>query len=298
MVVLMPQEQVRARLGAVVLGDDIETRVMGALNVSPESFYGASVATGDDAILASASRMVEAGASLIDIGAMSTAPYRHTAIAAGEEAARLGRAVRLVTSRLDVPVSADTSRLGPARAALDAGAGVINDVTGLRGEPALASLVAARGAGLILMASDRGGPIDEGAPPAEIVRELLAESLRRAVAAGIDPVQIVIDPGIGFFRRQEMDWHDWDCRILAQLGVLRQLGRPICVGVSRKSFIGAVAGRADPADRLPGSLAAAAAAVLGGAHLIRAHDVDETIQAVQIASAIRRARDRALGSRG
>ena len=103
----------------------------------------------------------------------------------------------------------------------------------------------------------------------------------------------MVDPGIGFFRRRDMAWHDWDCAILAGLDRLRDLGRPICVGASRKSFIGEIAGEPDPARRLPGSLAAATAAVLAGAHLIRAHDVADTVQAVRVAEAVRGTRERA-----
>jgi dihydropteroate synthase len=124
----------------------------------------------------------------------------------------------------------------------------------------------------------------------EAVIGLLSLALTRAVAAGVPATRVVVDPGIGFFRRQAVPWHDWDCRVLAGLPALRRLGRPIAVGVSRKSFIGALAGATDPAQRLPGSLAGAAAAVLGGAHLIRAHDVPETVQAVRVAQAIGRAR--------
>ena len=102
----------------------------------------------------------------------------------------------------------------------------------------------------------------------------------------------MVDPGIGFFRGDGVSWPEWDCRVLAGLPALRALGRPLHVGVSRKSFIGAVTGAADPAERLPGSLAASAAAVLGGAHVIRTHDVGETIQAVRVAEAIRRAVER------
>ena len=101
----------------------------------------------------------------------------------------------------------------------------------------------------------------------------------------------MVDPGIGFFRHRDLAWHEWDSAVLAGLARVRELGRPVGVGVSRKSFIGALAGEADPARRLPGSLAATAAAVLGGADLIRAHDVAETVQAVRVARAIRRARD-------
>jgi dihydropteroate synthase len=311
-------EMIRASLGGVNIGDGLEVCVMGAINVSPESFYGRSVAAADDQLLAAASAMAKAGAGLVDIGAMSTAPYLDTAISAAEEADRLGRAVRLVASKVDVPVSADTSRAEPAMAALEAGARVINDVTGLRGDPGLAELVARTGAGLILMASavsprDRvagertsrprsgAGPSSQEQPgqragggmreePADVAGRMLAESLCLAFAGGVQPSAVAVDPGIGFFRAQGMSWYEWDCRALATLRALRRLGRPICVGVSRKSFIGAVTGQSDPADRLPGSLAAAAAAVLGGAHVVRTHDVAETVQAVRVASAIQRAR--------
>jgi dihydropteroate synthase len=109
------------------------------------------------------------------------------------------------------------------------------------------------------------------------------------VAAGVDRERIVVDPGIGFFRRADIPWYEWDCRVLARLGRLGELGRPICVGLSRKSFIGALADEPDPANRLPGTLAAAAAAVLSGAHLIRCHDVAETVQAIRVAEAVLRA---------
>jgi dihydropteroate synthase len=124
------------------------------------------------------------------------------------------------------------------------------------------------------------------------VRGALEGSLATARAAGIPEERILVDPGIGFFRGAGVAWPEWDCRVLAGLPMLRALGRPLHVGISRKSFIGAVAGITDPAQRLPGSLAATAAAVLGGAHVIRAHDVAETVQAVRVAEAIRRAAER------
>jgi dihydropteroate synthase len=280
---------IRATLAGVHLGDGLPVAVMGALNVSPGSFYAGSVVTSGDDLLRAAERMAREGASLLDVGAMSTAPYLSGSISASEETERLGWAVGLLASKLGVPVSADTSRVEPARAALEAGAAIINDVRGLTAEPALAPLVARAGAGLILMASERGGA--EGQPPIDTVMELLEESLRIAIQAGIREERVVVDPGIGFFRRRGIAWHEWDCEILASLGRLRDLGRPVCVGVSRKSFVGESAGEADPGRRLPGSLAAVAAAVLGGASLIRAHDVGETVQAVRIAEAIRRCRE-------
>jgi dihydropteroate synthase len=275
----------QASLGGVGVGDGRDVAVVGAINVSPESFYQGSVAAQADGLLRAAEGMARAGAALIDVGAMCTAPYLEARIPAAQEAERLGWAVDLLAGKLDLPVSADTSRSLPARAALEAGARVINDVSGLREDAALGPLVARAGAGLIVMASERRP--GRGQDSIQLVRGLLEESLEMARRAGIPLERVVVDPGIGFFRGQGMPWHEWDCRVLAGLGRLHDLGRPLCVGVSRKSFIGALAGEPDPGRRLPGSLAAAAAAVLRGARVIRTHDVLETVQAVKVADAIR-----------
>jgi dihydropteroate synthase len=125
-----------------------------------------------------------------------------------------------------------------------------------------------------------------GAPVAT-VRAILGEAVARARAAGIPEERIVLDPGIGFFREAAVAWHEWDVAILNGLGTFCELGRPLCVGVSRKSFIGALTGRTDTEDRLPGSLAATAVAVLNGAALIRTHDVRETLDAVRVAERLR-----------
>ena len=279
---------IRAALAGVHLGDGAAVAVMGALNVSPGSFYAGSVVWGRDELLRTAERMVREGAALLDVGAMTTAPYLSGSISASEEADRLGWAVEILASKLEVPVSADTSRAEPARAALEAGASIINDVRGLTADPALAPLVARAGVGVILVASETGA-VGTGSP-VETVLDVLTGSLRIATQAGIPGERIVVDPGIGFFRRRGIAWHEWDCAILAGLDRLRELGRPLCIGVSRKSFVGEIAGEADPGRRLPGSLAAVAAAVLGGAHLVRAHDVGETVQAVRVAEAIHRSR--------
>jgi dihydropteroate synthase len=295
---------VRADLAGVMVGDGLPVAVMGVVNVSPESFHPGSVYQGEEAIVRAALGMVEAGAALIDVGARSTAPYLDSGIDDAEETARLGHAVELLAAKLPVPTSADTARPGPARAALDAGARVINDVSTLR-DPDLARLVASRGAGLILMAAPTSVGARQGArgvrrprgvsPPARFrapspvaaVKGRLAEGMRRARAARIPERLIVIDPGIGFFRDAGVPWHQWDVRVLAHLGVLRTLRRPICVGVSRKSFIGAIVERAETADRLAGSLAATAIAVVNGAALIRTHDVGETRDAVRVAERLR-----------
>ncbi|MEK7879157.1 MAG: dihydropteroate synthase [candidate division NC10 bacterium] len=275
----------RANLGGVTVGEGCPVALIGVLNVSPESFYPGSIYRAPDDLLRAAEAMVEAGARILDVGAMSTAPYLPTRISEAEEANRLAAAVHLLATKLGAPISADTTRSGPARAALEAGATIINDVSGLTVDPAMASLVAKRSAGLIVMASERGGA--EIASPVNLVLGLLDESLRIAREAGVTAERTVVDPGIGFFRRQRLPWSEWDIAVLANLRPLHALGRPLCVGVSRKSFLGAILGQDDPRDRLPGSLAATALAVVNGAHLIRTHDVAETCQAVRVAEAIK-----------
>jgi dihydropteroate synthase len=282
-----------ARLGTVSVGGERPVIVMGALNVSPESFYGGSVHRDAVALLRAATAMVDAGAAILDVGARSTAPYLETAVDDDEETARLARAIELLATKLGVPVSADTARPAPARAALDAGATIVNDVTALRNSE-LARLVAERGASLIAMASPAGRvPGDHGRAPVAAIHAMLADALARARAAAIPEVLVVLDPGIGFFRDETIPWDAWDASVLAHLDALADLGRPLCVGVSRKSFLGAITGHRDPAARLPASLAATAVAVLQGASVIRTHDVAETVDAVRVAERLRAAREQA-----
>ena len=322
----------RAALGDVTVGAGLPVAVVGVLNLSPESFHAGSVHTRSEDLLGAALAMVEAGAALIDVGARSTAPYLDTEISEAEERDRLAWAVELLARKVPVPISADTARAASARAALEAGARVINDVSGLR-DPAVAALVVKHHASVILMSSpDLGGsggggagssrsvpaasnagvtapwwspaatgqpdaarvierprPAPPGLPvdPVVHVKALLAAALERARAAGIAEARIVVDPGIGFFRHEGMPWHEWDVRVLAELPALRQLGRPVCVGVSRKSFIGALTGRARAEERLAGSLAATAIAVWNGAALIRTHDAAETLDAIRVAERLR-----------
>lgn len=280
--------KLRAKLGGVEVGDGFAVRIVGAINVSPESFYGGSVARSRGALQRLATRMVEEGADLLDVGAMSTAPYVKGAISESDERRRIALAVRAVRAVVAVPISVDTQRSTVAAAALDAGAAVINDVSGLGHDPAMGG-VACAAQGVILMASEERASREA---PVTMVMSLLQRCSRRARAAGIDRERIVLDPGIGFFRRAAVPWHEFDCVLLGQLARLRQLRRPLLVGVSRKSFIGRLAGRADPKDRLYGSLAATAIAVYNGAALIRTHDVAATRDAVRIAAAVREAGDR------
>ncbi|HEV8633650.1 MAG TPA: dihydropteroate synthase [Chloroflexota bacterium] len=271
-------------LGGLAVGDAAPVRVMGVLNVSPESFYQGSVAADADDLARRAERMAAEGADLLDVGAMSTAPFLEAAIAAEEEADRLARAIAVVRRAVALPISVDTQRALPARVALEAGARIVNDVSGLRDDPGLAALVAAAGADLVVAARD----LPPGRrPPLGRVVARLRSSLGRAAGAGIDLERVAVDPGIGFTTRAELPAGAWNLVLLRQLAGLRRLGRPVLVGVSRKRFIGTILGGRAPEERLVGSLAAAAVAVFNGAHVVRTHDVGPTLDAVRIASAIR-----------
>lgn len=279
-----------AFLGLVRVGGDASVVVMGALNVSPESFYGGSVHRDRDALVRAGAAMAKSGAALLDVGARSSAPYLETAIGDTEEAERLATAVHALVTKVGLPVSADTARGPAARAALDAGATVINDVTALADEE-VARVIAERGVSAILMASPAaaGGAPGDTAPLATVLG-ILSAAIGRARAAGVPESRVVLDPGIGFFRDAGVSWDVWDATLLARLDGLASLGRPLCVGVSRKSFLGAITGHADPAARLAASLAATAIAVLRGAAVIRAHDVGETVDAVRVAERLTAAR--------
>jgi dihydropteroate synthase len=273
-----------ANLAGVEVGDGFPVRLVGVINVSPESFYPGSVAANEATLKQRAEAMAVEGADLLDIGAMSTAPYLTTEIPEAEEIQRLSWAIGVVRNTVALPISADTTRSRVALAALDAGADVINDVSGLRRDPGMGEIVAKRARGVILMASET---TPEARDPIETVRRLLAESLQIVWKAGVPEHRVIVDPGIGFFRKAALPWYEWDCEVLRRLGDLKTLDRPVLVGVSRKSFIGQILDQADPGDRLAGSLAATAVAVANGAPMIRTHDVGPTREAVRMAEALR-----------
>lgn len=273
-----------SQLAGLEVGDGVPVRVMAVLNVSPESFYQGSVHVGPERLIEVTRAMVDAGANIIDIGAMSTAPYLKTHVAEEEEAARLSQAINMIAGQVNVPISADTKRAQPARAALAAGARIINDVGGLKHDPEMAEVIAHSGAGVIVMASEI---TPQAGTPITRIRATLKESLQIAAQVGIPRDQIVLDPGIGFFRQPGIPWDEWDCIVLRELSSLRSLGFPLLVGASRKSFIGKILHQPNVADRLIGSLACAAIAVYNGAHIIRAHDVKETVEVVRMVERLR-----------
>jgi len=258
--------------------------VVGVLNVTPDSFSDGGRFLDPGAAVEHALRMASEGADLVDVGGESTRPGA-LPVPEEEELARVIPVLRaLARSRFPVPVSIDTSRAAVARAALDAGAALVNDVRALA-DPEMARVVAESGLPVVLMHM-RGTPGDMRARATYLdlvgeVRAELAAAMARAEAAGVARERIVLDPGIGFAKTAGQS-----VEILARLPELLSLGRPLLVGPSRKSFIGALTG-APPEERLPGTLAAVAAAVLAGATFIRVHDVAASRQAVQVASALR-----------
>ncbi len=260
--------------------------LMGVVNVTPDSFSDGGRFAGTDAAVEHARRLGEEGADLVDVGGESTRPGAPP-VPVEEELRRVVPVIaRLRAGGFALPISVDTSKPEVARAALDAGADLVNDVQGLAA-PALAALVAARGVPAVLMHT-RGTPADMAsrAVYGDVVEEVAAEldqALARAARAGVRRDRVVLDPGIGFAKTAAQS-----VALLAGLGRLRRLGCPLLVGPSRKSFIGKLTG-ADVADRLPGTLAAIAACVLAGAELVRVHDVAAARQAARVAAAIREA---------
>jgi len=275
-----------ANLAGVEVGDGYPVRVMGVINVSPESFYKGSVVTDPKGLAERAARMLEEGASIIDLGARTTAPYIQSDVSPEEEARRLEEAVRLVKSTTGAVVSADTTRASVAERAIKAGADIINDVTGLKGDEGMVRVAREYGVPLILAAHERRPGLGS---PVERVEAALAESLAIAASNDVEPRRVVIDPAIGFFRNTGIPWYQWDSQVIAGLPRLRRHGRPIAISVSRKSFIGHILGLEKPEDRLYGSLAATSLAVYMGVHLVRTHDVRPTLHAVRLVEFIREA---------
>ena len=253
------------------------TLVMGVINATPDSFSGDGL--GDDAEAAARRgvAMAEAGADLLDVGGESTRPN----MAPVDQATELARVLPVISrlvARVSVPVSVDTRHAAVAERALEAGAVLVNDIWGLRRDPEMAALVARWGVGVVVM-HNAAGPV-EGDVVAAVCAGL-RQSLAVAEAAGIEPARVIVDPGLGFAKTPA---HNLE--LLRRLGEVRGMGRAVLVGASRKSTIGYLLDGAPPDRRLEGSLALATLAVAAGAHLVRVHDVAETVRAVRVADAV------------
>lgn len=269
------------------------TVIMGIVNVTPDSFYDGGKRFDSARAVADACEMVDAGAEILDVGGESTRPGAQP-VSFDEELRRVLPVIRELRKNLNVPISIDTYKEAVARAALDAGADIVNDISALQFDPAMAALVAAEGVPLILMHM-QGVPRTMQREPhyrdvVQEVRDFLADRVGSANQAGIDKERLIVDPGIGFGKTLAHN-----LALLKNLKSLKTLGQPLLVGVSRKAFIGKLLNTASPEERLEGSLAAAVAAALSGANIMRVHDVRETVRALRVADAIRLGRSLELG---
>ena len=257
--------------------------VMGIVNVTPDSFSDGGQFLDPHAAVAHALQLVEQGAEILDVGGESTRPGA-SPVAEEEELRRVMPVIEQLAGRVSVPLSIDTVKPGVARAALAAGASIVNDVAANRSDDAMWRIVAEARAGYVCM-HIKGTPqtMQDNPVYADVVREVgefFVERLKRLSDCGVSREQIILDPGIGFGKTLEHN--------LELLGAVRSftaLGCPLLLGVSRKSFIGKLLG-AGVGARLPGALACACQAVAAGAHIIRAHDVAETVQAIRMTEAI------------
>ena len=260
-------------------------RLMGVVNVTPDSFSDGGLFLDPAEAIAHGTALAHQGADLLDVGGESTRPGAD-AVGAEAERERIEPVVAALAGAEGpgIPVSIDTSKAAVARAALDAGAAIVNDVTALRGDPDMAALCAERGCEVVLMHM-LGSPRTMQDDPryddvVDDVRAFLTERIEAAAAAGVDERRIWVDPGIGFGKTVE---HNLE--LLRRLGELAELGRPIVIGTSRKRFLGAITGR-EVEDRLGGTIASNALALAAGADVFRVHDVAAARQALDVAAVI------------
>jgi dihydropteroate synthase len=275
-------------IGNVTIGDRIPVRIMGIINASPESFYKNSINTSIREISKAAREMQQYGADIVDIGAMSTAPYLETNISVEEELKRMRYALEGVKKGCDLPISIDTPRSKVAKEAINYGVNAINDISGLKYDENMRYTVSKAKIPVIIGAfGDRRSSGRSGKVSSTI--KTLNESLLIAKRARIDDSNIIIDPSIGFFRAEaknsfftkikDMAWYTRDIEAISKLRKLKIFSKPICISVSRKSFIGTLF-QLKPKDRLIPSIVSEIISVINGANMIRTHDVKQTVQAL------------------
>jgi dihydropteroate synthase len=252
--------------------------VMGVVNATPDSFSDGDAFASADEAAAHGERLAAEGAAIVDVGGESTRPGAD-AVAADEEMSRVLPVIAALRGRVDVPISVDTSKARVAAAALKAGASIVNDVWGFQRDSEMARVVADSGAAAALM--HNRASVD---PELDIVADILAflsRSIEIALAAGVAEERLLVDPGFGFGKTPAQN-----LQLIRRLRELAALGRPVLLGVSRKSTIGWITGQKTPVERLAGSIAAGLMGVANGAAMLRVHDVAPHVQALQVWSAI------------
>ncbi|MHA2141368.1 MAG: dihydropteroate synthase [Candidatus Thorarchaeota archaeon] len=269
----------KVKVNNLEIGADNPVRIMGVINLSSESFYSGSVATKTEDIQKMARQMEKDGANIIDVGGTSSAPkgiYGTTDVSVEEELKRVREGLSIVIEATNLPVSIDTMSSIVAETALDLGAALVNDISGLRRDSKMAQLVANRDVPIVLMALCKK-------PCSEIQQSVdaLKESISIAEKAGIGKERIILDPGIGFGKPAEVDY-----ALLREVHQFTMWGHPVLVGVSRKAFIGELLGQTNPEDRLVGTIAATSLAVAKGAKIVRSHDVAEARMAAKMGEAL------------
>lgn len=282
-------------IGKIRIEGELPTRIMGVINVSPESFYKNSVKTNVNEMGKASKAMQETGADIIDVGAMSTAPYLKTLISVEQETKRIRHAIDIIKSNCSLPISADTPRAEVAKEAIKVGADAINDISGLKYDKKMADVVSRSGLPVIIGAY---GASDDRFASGRILGtvKVLNESISIAKKASIANDNIIIDPAVGFFRAKgknpfftkmiDLPWYIRDIEVISNLSKLKTFLKPICVCVSRKSFIGNIFNLGSE-DRLIPSAATELICALNGANLIRTHDVKQTWSTLMMSELLR-----------
>jgi len=275
------------KLGRVSVGGANPIRIMGILNTSPESFYKKTIVTKKLAVSNLVRQMADDGANFIDVGGMSTAPYLSTYVSEKVESRRIIQAIKTIQRVCNLPISVDTCRASVAKDALEEGAEILNDISGLKFDKKMVNIIEKYRPSLVLCGFSQkmitGNQLNK-------IKVLLKQSFALAKSVNISKKNIVFDPAIGFFRKTgtgqfftkiNSDWVERDLLILKNLKSIK-MGQPLLVSVSNKSFIGKLLKIENPKERLFGSVVAEAIAVLNGADIIRTHNVQETKDAVTL----------------
>ncbi len=276
------------KLAKISVGGKNPIRIMGILNTSPESFFKKSIHQSKNQILNSVKAMEADGADFIDVGGMSTAPYLSTNVSEKIESQRILNAIKIIQNSTNIPISIDTVHSSTAKLALECGVEIINDISGLKYDPRMASTISKYSPSVILCAFSKK-PISGNLISS--TQKLLDESIKITTDSKISLKKIVLDPSIGFFRKTgkgkfftkiNSDWIQRDLEIIKNLSKIKK-DLPILISISNKSFLGEILDKKDPSDRIFGSIAAEAISVMYGADIIRTHNVSQTKDAITIA---------------